>query len=143
LAPPCNRQRPFFVAGDRQGLPLLVRAPHLFRFTAKGLPRRLLPALCPCHRLMLRISAPDHERAIFPARKSSGTWGLSREASAMPVPSEPFAAIAPFARWATKRRALQEQVIFVHRGHILWNKLATTNANSEISNANCEFRDKG
>jgi hypothetical protein len=26
LAPPCNRQRPFFVAGDRQGLPLLVRA---------------------------------------------------------------------------------------------------------------------
>src|SRR5258708_1100768 len=28
LAPPCNRQRPFLVAGDRQGLPLLVRAPH-------------------------------------------------------------------------------------------------------------------
>src|SRR5262249_55575976 len=28
LAPPCNRQRPFFVAGNRQGLPLLVRAPH-------------------------------------------------------------------------------------------------------------------
>jgi hypothetical protein len=28
LAPPCNRQRPFFVAGDRQGFPLLVRAPH-------------------------------------------------------------------------------------------------------------------
>jgi len=28
LAPPCSRQRPFFVAGDRQGLPLLVRAPH-------------------------------------------------------------------------------------------------------------------
>jgi hypothetical protein len=27
-APPCNRQRPFFVAGDRQGFPLLVRAPH-------------------------------------------------------------------------------------------------------------------
>ena len=24
-APPCNRQRPFFVAGDRQGFPLLVR----------------------------------------------------------------------------------------------------------------------
>jgi hypothetical protein len=28
IAPPCNRQRPFFVAGDRQGFPLLVRAPH-------------------------------------------------------------------------------------------------------------------
>jgi hypothetical protein len=28
LAPPCNRQRPFFVTGDRQGLPLLVCAPH-------------------------------------------------------------------------------------------------------------------
>jgi hypothetical protein len=28
LAPPCNRQRPFFVAGDRQGFPLFVRAPH-------------------------------------------------------------------------------------------------------------------
>src|SRR5262249_15419454 len=28
LAPPCNRQRPFFVAGERQDLPLLVRAPH-------------------------------------------------------------------------------------------------------------------
>jgi hypothetical protein len=28
FAPPCNRQRPFFVAGDRQGFPLLVRAPH-------------------------------------------------------------------------------------------------------------------
>ncbi len=28
LAPPCNRQRPFVVAGDRQGFPLLVRAPH-------------------------------------------------------------------------------------------------------------------
>ena len=28
LAPPCNRQRPFFVAGDRQGCPLFVRAPH-------------------------------------------------------------------------------------------------------------------
>src|SRR5262249_52981445 len=26
LALPCNRQRPFFVAGDRQGFPLLVRA---------------------------------------------------------------------------------------------------------------------
>jgi hypothetical protein len=24
FAPPCNRQRPFFVAGDRQGLPFLV-----------------------------------------------------------------------------------------------------------------------
>jgi hypothetical protein len=24
LAPPCNRQRPFFVAGDRQGFPLFV-----------------------------------------------------------------------------------------------------------------------
>jgi hypothetical protein len=29
LASPCNRQRPFFVAGDRHGFPLLVRAPHL------------------------------------------------------------------------------------------------------------------
>ena len=29
LAPPCNRQRPFFVAVDRHGFPLLVRAPHL------------------------------------------------------------------------------------------------------------------
>jgi len=28
LAPPCRRHRPFFIAGDRQGLPLLVRAPH-------------------------------------------------------------------------------------------------------------------
>src|SRR5262249_33950625 len=27
LAPPYNRQRPFFVAGDRQAFPLLVRAP--------------------------------------------------------------------------------------------------------------------
>jgi hypothetical protein len=27
-APPCNRHRPFLVAGHRQGLPLLVRAPH-------------------------------------------------------------------------------------------------------------------
>src|SRR5262245_35708464 len=25
---PCNRQRPFFVAGERQGFPLFVRAPH-------------------------------------------------------------------------------------------------------------------
>jgi len=32
LAPPCNRQRPFFVAGDRQGFPLLVRAPQLAQF---------------------------------------------------------------------------------------------------------------
>ena len=28
LAPPCNRQRRFFVAGDRQGCPLFVCAPH-------------------------------------------------------------------------------------------------------------------
>jgi hypothetical protein len=28
LAPPCNRQRPFFVADDRQGFPFLVRAPR-------------------------------------------------------------------------------------------------------------------
>jgi len=27
LAPPCNRQRPFFIACDRQGFPLLVRTP--------------------------------------------------------------------------------------------------------------------
>ena len=25
FAPPCNRQRPFFVAGDRQGFPLFNR----------------------------------------------------------------------------------------------------------------------
>src|SRR5262249_60444105 len=31
LAPPCNRRRPFFVAGDRQALPLLVWAPHCRR----------------------------------------------------------------------------------------------------------------
>jgi hypothetical protein len=33
----------------------------LFRFTAKGFPRRLVKvlALWPCHRLMLRISAPN------------------------------------------------------------------------------------
>jgi hypothetical protein len=24
----CNRQRPFFVAGERHGFPLLVRTPH-------------------------------------------------------------------------------------------------------------------
>jgi hypothetical protein len=28
LAPPCNRQRPFFVAGDRQGFPLIM-LPHV------------------------------------------------------------------------------------------------------------------
>jgi hypothetical protein len=27
FAPPCNRRRPFSVAGDRQGLPLLVHDP--------------------------------------------------------------------------------------------------------------------
>ena len=27
-APPCIRQRPFVIAGNRHGIPLLVRAPH-------------------------------------------------------------------------------------------------------------------
>jgi hypothetical protein len=40
LAPPCNRQRPFFVAGDRQGFPLFVLAPHwrqLWQYSNKGI----------------------------------------------------------------------------------------------------------
>jgi hypothetical protein len=48
--------------------------------------------------------------------------------------------VIPMAGKATKRRALQLSIgalFFAAR-----NKLATTNANSEISNANCEFRDK-
>src|SRR5262249_53466337 len=37
FAPPFNRQRPFFVAGDRQGFPLLVRAPAVGDFAASAL----------------------------------------------------------------------------------------------------------
>src|SRR5262249_55319778 len=40
LAPPCNRQRPFFVAGDRQGCPLFVRAPHCRALSKTEKPRR-------------------------------------------------------------------------------------------------------
>ena len=29
LSPPCRRHRPFFIAGDRHGVPALVCAPHL------------------------------------------------------------------------------------------------------------------
>jgi hypothetical protein len=42
--PPCIRQRPFGIAGDRHRLPLLVRAPH------RGLWFRLLHPF-PCHEL--------------------------------------------------------------------------------------------
>src|SRR5262249_53954201 len=44
---------------------------------------------------------------------------------------------------ATKRRALQEQVVLIHQGPILCRQeqISDSNANSEISNANCEFRD--
>src|SRR5262249_51303189 len=37
FAPPFNRQRLFFVAGDRQGFPLLVRAPAVGDFAASAL----------------------------------------------------------------------------------------------------------
>src|SRR5215475_5927058 len=45
--------------------------------------------------------------------------------------------------------ALEDEIVLVHRALFFAefladrNKVATTNANSEISNANCEFRDKG
>jgi hypothetical protein len=46
LAPPCNRQRPFLVAGDRQGVPFLVHAASslvLRDLVEDRLPRLLLP----------------------------------------------------------------------------------------------------
>jgi hypothetical protein len=45
--PPCIRHLPFFIAGDRQSLPLRVRAPHLFAWR-----------ISKCMGLILRFCSP-------------------------------------------------------------------------------------
>ena len=62
--PPCIRQRPFGIAADRHGLPLLVRAPHRGLWCMGNLLRRGLFLRFPGLPMV-----PSTHRSFIPSNK--------------------------------------------------------------------------
>jgi hypothetical protein len=93
--------------------PYLLPPPTLGKRCHRSLARRLI-AVCGCAVLVVPRGQRPHPR------RSTADPDFKDAADNFAIGNHVVVVIAPFARLAIKRRAFQEQVIFVYRGLILF-----------------------